>query len=196
MVNQYSMEYNKAIEIPSPPSAVSLAGDSREPMANHYSSEDNQAIEIPSPPSAVSLAGGQPRTDGKPIFLRRITRPSRSQVHPRPCLWQGDSREPMVNQYSMEDSKAIKIPSPPSAVSLGGDSREPMANHYSSEDNQAIKTPSPPSAVSLAGDSREPMVNQYSSEDNQAIETSKSSLGRVSGRGQPRTDGKPIFYGV
>ena len=32
----------------------------------------------------------------------------------------------MVNQYSSEDSKAIKIPSPPSAVSLAGDSREPM----------------------------------------------------------------------
>ena len=62
----------------------------------------------------------------------------------------------MVNQYSLEDSKAIKIPSPPSALSLGGDSREPMVNQYSSEDNQAIKIPRPPSALSLAGDSREP----------------------------------------
>ena len=77
----------------------------------------------------------------------------------------------MVNQYSSEDNKAIKIPSPPSAVSLAGDSREPMANHYSSEYNKAIKIPSPPSALSLGGDSREPMVNQYSSEDNKAIKT-------------------------
>ena len=66
-----------------------------------------------------------------------------------------------------------------------------MVNQYSSEDNQAIKIPSPPSALSLAGDSREPMVNQYSSED----QDPKSTLGRVSGRGQPRTDGKPIFQG-
>ena len=69
----------------------------------------------------------------------------------------------MANQYSSEDNQAIKIPSPPSALSLGGDSREPMVNQYSSEDNQANETPSPPSAVSLEGDS--------------------------SGRGQPRTDG-------
>ena len=57
MVNQYSSVYNQAIETPSPPSAVSLAGDSRESMVDEYSSE--------------------------------ITRPSRPQVHPRPCLWQG-----------------------------------------------------------------------------------------------------------
>ena len=63
----------------------------------------------------------------------------------------------MVNQYSSDDNQAIKIPRPPSALSLAGDSREPMANQYSSEDNQAIEIRSPPSAVSLAGDSREPM---------------------------------------
>ena len=101
----------------------------------------------------------------------------------------------MANHYSSEDNQAIKTPSPPPAVSLAGDSREPMANQYSSEDNQAIRIPSPPSAVSLAGDSREPMVNQYYMEDNQAIKTPKSTLGRVSGRGQPRTDGKPLFFG-
>ena len=41
------------------------------------------------------------------------------------------------------------------------------------------------------------MVNHYSSEYNQAIKTiiPKSTLGRVSGRGQPRTDGKPLFFG-
>ena len=101
----------------------------------------------------------------------------------------------MVNQYSSEDNQAIKIPSPPSAVSLAGDSREPMVNQYSSEDSKAIKIPRPPSAVSLAGDSREPMVNQYSSEDKQGHQDPKSTLGRVSGRGQPRTDGEPIFFG-
>ena len=39
------------------------------------------------------------------------------------------------------------------------------------------------------------MVNQYSLEDSKAIETPKSTLGPLSGRGQPRTDGKPIFFG-
>ena len=81
-------------------------------MANQYS-KDNQAIKIPSP-------------------LGRVA---------NHYSLAGDSREPMVNQYSSEDSKAIKM-------------------EYYSEDNhqEAIKTPGKrPSAVSLAGDSREPM---------------------------------------
>ena len=75
----------------------------------------------------------------------------------------------------------------------GRDSRESMVDEYSSEDNQSSGTPGPPSAVSLAGDSRESMVNHYSSEYNQ---NSRATLRRVSGRGQPRIDGKPVFFGV
>ena len=59
----------------------------------------------------------------------------------------------MVNQYSSEDNQAIKIPSPPSAVSLAGDSRAPM------DILRRIARPSRPQVhptVSLAGDSREP----------------------------------------
>ena len=89
----------------------------------------------------------------------------------------------MVNQYSSEDSKAIKIQVHPRPCLWQGTAENRWVNHYSSEDSKAIKIPRPPSALSLAGDSREPMVNQYSSEDSMAT------------RGQPRTDGKPIFFG-
>ena len=57
MVNQYSSEDNQAIETPSPPSAVSLAGDSRESMVDQCYPEGSQSSVTRGPTSAVSPAG-------------------------------------------------------------------------------------------------------------------------------------------
>ena len=93
--NQYSIpEDNQSIGTRSPPSAVSLAGDSREPMVNHYSSEDNQAIKIPRPPSAVSL-GGDSREPMVNQYSSEDNQAIKIPSPPSALSLGGDSREPM-----------------------------------------------------------------------------------------------------
>ena len=184
---------NRSSGIPDATSAVSLAGDGREPMVEQCSSEDKQSTRTPGPTSALSLAGDS----REPMVAQCSSEDNQSTKTPGPTsavfLAEHD-REPMVEQCCFEDKQSTRTPGPTSAVSLAGDGREPMVEQCCFEDKQSTKTPGPTSAVPLAGDSRELLVGQCSLKKKKpGHQDPWSTLGRVSGRGRPGTDGRTML---
>ena len=163
-MEQCSSEGSQSSGTRGPTSPVSPAGYSREPLMEQCSSEGSQSSGTPDATSAVSPAGY--------------------------------SREPVMEQCSSEGSQSSGTPDATFgrvsgrglAIIDGGTVFLPKMT------NQSSKTPGPPSAVSLAGYSREPLMEQCSSKGLPIQRDSKSTLPRVSGRVQPRTAERTVFF--